>query len=297
MPEESENDAKKQAEVALQMEIMSLYESLNRRDDPDGIDFVGSTAQAIAYERNLESKRDDRLFNDHLAEHFIGTKGEKCSKMVNLHLGVATGIDNVHLGYTAARTKLINDELERWIDQKAGSDKLQVVNLGAGVDTRAFWVDALKKVESYVEVDTEAVNNFKSTKLDSLNATPLCSRLVVSQDFSKESVKDLPKHGFDAPSLTCWILEGLVMYLTKEVNLQMMNEITDLSKSGSFLILNFADKPNGPVGTIEDMSAVLKERGWIHEKTLFFGDAEFDFGRFQKGNKPTTLGFAFYKLA
>lgn len=85
--------------------------------------------------------------------------------------------------------------------------------MGAGVDTRAFWVECLKKAERYVEVDVEAINTFKTKKLEELGAEAFCPRQVISQDFSKESTKDLPKHGFDASLPTCWILEGLVMYL------------------------------------------------------------------------------------
>ena len=102
----------------------------------------------------LESKRDDRLFNDHLAEHFVGQKGEKTSRFLNEALGKATGVPNVHLGYTAARTRLINDKLEAWINKTEEKGvKMQVANLGAGVDTRAFWLESLKRVERYIEVD------------------------------------------------------------------------------------------------------------------------------------------------
>jgi len=36
-------------------------------------------------------------------------------------------------------------------------------------------------------------------------------------DFSKESVKDLSKYGYNNQTPTCWLLEGLVMYLKKDV--------------------------------------------------------------------------------
>jgi len=32
-------------------------------------------------------------------------------------------------------------------------------------------------------------------------------------DFEKESTKDLTNHGFDKTIATCWVLEGLIMYL------------------------------------------------------------------------------------
>ena len=277
------------APEALQAEIMKIYAELNDSSDADGLDFVGSTAQAVAYERNLESKRKDRLFNDTLAKHFVGTKGEKCSKMINKHLGLAYGIENVHIGYTGARTKLINDNLESWIDKKHG-DKVQCVNLGAGADTRVFWLESLKKVQSYTEVDTAEINNYKDKVFSDLNVKPLCERRAISLNFSKESVKDLPNHGFESSLSTCWILEGLIMYLKREDIESLLKELSDLSSNGSYLILNFI-KQDGD----EYISAVLEDNGWKHEKTLFYGDAEFDYGRFPPGSKTTTLGFAFWE--
>ena len=54
---------------------------------------------------------------------------------------------------------------------------MQVTNLGAGVDTRAFWLESLRKVERYVEVDVETVNTFKANKLNEIEAAePLCPR-------------------------------------------------------------------------------------------------------------------------
>jgi methyltransferase (TIGR00027 family) len=274
--------------AALQAEIMKVYSELNDSNDADRLDFVGSTAQAVAHERLIESKRDDRLFNDHLAQYFVGTKGEKCSGMINKHLEFSFGTENLHIGYTAARTRLINDNLNSWIEKKDGI-KVQCVNLGAGGDTRAFWLDSLKKVQSYIEVDMSEVNTFKERVFADLNARPLCERRAISLNFSKESVKDLPQHGFDSILPTCWILEGLIMYLAKETIESLLNELSDLSAQGSYLILNFI-KQDGD----EYISTLLEGKGWKNEKTLFYGDENFDYGRFPKGNKTTTLGFAFW---
>ena len=123
------------------------------------------TAQAIAYERMLESKREDRLFNDHLAQHFCGEKGEGISKFITdamklMMKGPIT--DDYNYRHTAARTKLINDHLDKWITEtQATGTKMQITNLGAGCDTRAFWFDSLSNVERYVEVDDAIVINAK----------------------------------------------------------------------------------------------------------------------------------------
>ena len=95
----------------------------------------------IAYERMLESKREDRLFNDHLAEHFVGVRGKQVSECLNHILGMHMKIPNIHLGFTPARTMLINDHLDKWVNATAEKgQKMQVACLGCGVDTRAYWV-------------------------------------------------------------------------------------------------------------------------------------------------------------
>lgn len=56
-------------------------------------------------------------------------------------------------------------------------------------------------------------------------------------DFNKESVKDLPKHGVDQSIPTCWILEGLIMYLEPTVVEKMLEEINELSSKNSYIII------------------------------------------------------------
>ena len=73
----------------------------------------------------LESEREDRLFNDHLAKHFAGgERGKQISELLNEYFTILyPGHDNVCVMITAARTMLINDHLTKWIDttEKNGS--------------------------------------------------------------------------------------------------------------------------------------------------------------------------------
>ena len=85
----------------------------------------------ISYERMLESQKPEgqRLFNDHLAKYLIG--GEY-GKRVSDCLGV--GLKQIfdptgergfgymgHINYTAARTRIINDSLDKWILEIEGT--------------------------------------------------------------------------------------------------------------------------------------------------------------------------------
>merc|ERR1711920_218238 len=111
-----------------------------------------------------------------------------------------------HIIYTATRTKLVNDQIDKW---------------------------------------------------------------VITTDFMKESTKDLPNHGYDASLPTCWILEGLVMYMQKPEVIQLLTELTGLSAKGSYIILNFFNGGGG-AGTLDYMGSLLKEKGWSNEQIFTY---------------------------
>ena len=151
-----------------------------------------------------------------------------------------------------------------------------------------------------MEVDDAKVNNAKIKKLEELGEVSKCQRLVVSMDFQKESIKDLPNHGYQATLPTCWILEGLVMYLKQSEVLKMFEELTTLSPKGSYIILNFAESEHRTGdeagGNLDYMDAFLKEKGWTNEKVLKYGDDEFNYGRFFLDKPTGKMGFAIYNL-
>lgn len=273
----------------------------------DGMNFTGRTSFMIAYERMLESERPEnkRLFNDYLAKYFThGDVGQKVSESMAFGLKqIFDPTDEIglkyegHVNYTAARTMLISDKLKAWIEQTEG--KKQVLDMGSGVTTRMFWDENLKSVNLYLEVDQKAVQDSKQKILDDLKEKgilkePMCPRKIISMDFSKESTKDLPKHGFDKDVPTCWILEGLVMYLSQETNEQMLEEMSELSAKGSYIILNFMNA--NPGGNSEIMDKALLANGWTKEEQLMFGDATFNYGKYPEG-KPANkdMGFNFYR--
>ena len=51
--------------------------------DSDGLDWKSRTARMTAYERSIESFREDRLFNDPYAELFAGDGGKSLSDFIS----------------------------------------------------------------------------------------------------------------------------------------------------------------------------------------------------------------------
>merc|ERR1712086_185088 len=87
----------------------------------------------------------------------------------------------------------------------------------------------------------------------------MCERQVISMDFAKESTKDLPTHGMKEMP-TCWVLEGLVMYLDVDSVTKLYTEICDLSPAGSLVMINvICAQPAASPATAE---AVFLEKGW-----------------------------------
>mmetsp|Transcript_28464 Transcript_28464/g.59424 ORF Transcript_28464/g.59424 Transcript_28464/m.59424 type:complete len:328 (+) Transcript_28464:1-984(+) len=293
---------------------MKEYTSL-KDADADGLDFANKTSMWIAYERDIESQRPDRLFNDPLAKHFWQPYGKRLSDAMSFGLAISCfdpppeaggGPEKIglelegHVMYTAARTKLVNNQIDVWLSAvEAG----QVLNLGSGLDTRPYWLGCLEKAKSYWEIDTASVMTHKKKVLDSLEEggelpNVLCPVLkTIPMDFSEESIVDLPtKHGFDSKIPTCWILEGLIMYLKRPDVEDLIDTISTLSASTSMMILNFStNMPKTTSPSIDELDERLVARKWTKGPRLMFGEEGFNFGRYPD-HKPANkmLGFAMY---
>ena len=90
------------------------------------------------------------------------------------------------------------------------------------------------------------------------------------------------------------------MYLKQTEVLKMLEELTVLSPKGSYIILNYAIndhvKGDNAGGDLDYMDAFLKEKGWVNEKVLKYGDDEFNYGRFFLDKPTEEMGFALYNL-
>eukprot|EP00587_Corethron_hystrix_P009126 CAMPEP_0113302336 /NCGR_PEP_ID=MMETSP0010_2-20120614/3186_1 /TAXON_ID=216773 ORGANISM="Corethron hystrix, Strain 308" /NCGR_SAMPLE_ID=MMETSP0010_2 /ASSEMBLY_ACC=CAM_ASM_000155 /LENGTH=296 /DNA_ID=CAMNT_0000156099 /DNA_START=16 /DNA_END=906 /DNA_ORIENTATION=- /assembly_acc=CAM_ASM_000155 len=273
--------------------------------DKEGLTFANKTAQWIAYERHIESQRSDRLFHDPLSGHLVGKYGKLLSDTFSQHATqLFPGLsEKGFILYHAARTKLISDSIAEWSGSnslKSAEASLQVLNLGSGYDTRAFWDASLKDVDLYIEVDEAKVNDPKKRVLAEIETLPklVCGgRRCISMNFATETIHDLPKHGFIASTPTCWLLEGLIMYLEAEAVKGIYEAIVELSAVESFAIVNVV---NG--GTISKehhkssfSDAIFLANGWTKVKEVMFGDTEFSYGRYPEGVEPNkSLGFVFY---
>jgi methyltransferase (TIGR00027 family) len=114
----------------------------------------------------------------------------------------------------------------------------QLVILGAGYDGRAWRIRELAGVKVF-EVDHPATQGEKRKHLSELPAA-IGKVQFVSMNFELDSLDAVLEHaGHDRSSPTCWIWEGVVMYLTRDTTRATLAAIGRRSAPASTLIVNY----------------------------------------------------------
>ncbi|QAY96227.1 SAM-dependent methyltransferase [Methylovirgula ligni] len=167
------------------------------------VENVSDTAFWVAHYRARESARPDALFHDPLAERLSGTHGDAIARAIPG--GVMTG------WIVSLRTIIIDDFLRYAIGQ--GVDL--ILNLGAGLDTRPYRLDALDQKVTWVEVDYPAMIAYKEKQLAS--ETPRCRLERVKLDLADPVARRSFLAGMNARSKNILVLtEGVLPYLSNE---------------------------------------------------------------------------------
>ena len=217
-------------------------------------------------------------FRDPTARAFLDEKGKRSLAKTEQALregkrSVRLEMARVMADMIALRTAAIDKAVR---DAIAGGAK-QVVILGAGYDGRAWRMPELAGVKVY-EVDHPATQRDKRAHLAEL---PGAAAIVsfVSIDFERESLDAaLERAGHNRSLPTCWIWEGVVMYLTRDAMSATLASIAGRSAPGSTLIVNYhtihrgfiarmifrlIGEPQISAWTPEEMAADLRSVGFL----------------------------------
>ncbi len=155
-----------------------------------------------------------------------------------------------------ARTWLIDD----WIEETA-DDVDQVVLLGAGFDTRAWRLDALRSARIF-EVDHPNTATVKQQRLRSAHAD-LARVTFLKVDFEVDDfAKSLCAAGFDTtrPAIVVW--EGVSQYLTGEAVCAVMRWAGRLAPGSRFIFTYVHEGVlNGTVAFVGAEKAIAKVDG------------------------------------
>jgi methyltransferase (TIGR00027 family) len=208
--------------------------SVTRLDAPAG---VGWTALIGAAARAGERKRPDALFDDPWASLFLdAAAGEEGRQVPRLGPGGDGSPPNEMWrlldGFFVGRTPFIDAEVLG--AQESGVD--QFVLLGAGLDARAERLDFAAGSVVF-EVDSGDVLAYKATVLAQHGITN-SRRVPVEADLGREWVTRLVAAGFAPERPTCWVIEGLLIYLDDAAGQALLAQVRRAGPVGSRVVLD-----------------------------------------------------------
>jgi methyltransferase (TIGR00027 family) len=146
-------------------------------------------------------------------------------------IGAATRGLSYHV---ALRTAVIDDVV------RAGAERglTQLVSLGAGLDTRAWRMPELERVDVY-ELDYPSTQAYKRPRIEAL--APVAKAVhFAAIDFERDDLRQrLAALGFDASAPTMWICEGVLPYLTRHAIDAMLDGVARSSAADSVVALSY----------------------------------------------------------
>ena len=197
------------------------------------------TALGNALARATETQRTDRLFSDHLAQHFVTAAGPaipflSTQETLPQFEGAAdSGLMTMIGDVIVIKTRFFDE----YFHHACTAGCRQVVVLAAGLDTRAFRLDWPAGVRLF-EVDLPDVLEFKEQVLLNRAAQPMCERIVVNADLREDWPIALRGAGFDVGHPTAWLAEGILGIFTAADCDRLLDEINLLSGPSSWFALD-----------------------------------------------------------
>jgi methyltransferase (TIGR00027 family) len=199
-------------------------------------------AEGMALHRTAESMlpEGDRICYDPYAVHFVNPEilkfaeahpaeaQAKLEEMEALFPGLGNSI--------RARVRYFDD----YIEQKCREGLDQLVILGAGYDTRAYRLAALRDKVRIFEVDHPVTQELKKEKvLEIFGALP-DHVVYVPVDFETGALAGpLMMSGFSDTLKTLFVMEGLVMYIPPESVDETLAFIAESSGPGNAVIFDY----------------------------------------------------------
>jgi methyltransferase (TIGR00027 family) len=238
------------------------------------------TALLVAAYRARASRRSPAICNDPWAAALAGAEGEALAKQQD------TIFPHLEL-WTAVRTAYLDQHVFYWTKER---NFIQVVVLGAGLDTRAARL--AHPGVCWFEVDHPASQAYKRRCISALPGYPTDAATYVACDFEVDNfVERLVLAGFrtDAPALILW--EGVTPYLTASAVHETLSRITSGCHPGSVLLFDLINRaqPSEPLANdtrafvaklgepvlfgSRDILPMLYEVGFRHARSVSFEEA------------------------
>jgi methyltransferase (TIGR00027 family) len=163
---------------------------------------IGDTARWAALYRARETERPNRLFEDPFARQLAGARGAE--------IAAAMPFSEQNEWAWIARTYLF----DQFVTEQVQAGVNQVVNLGAGLDTRPYRL-ALPPSLHWVEIDLPAVQDYKEEIL--APAVPRCRLERIRCDLSDVAARrDVFSRLRPSDGRALILTEGVLMYLSEQ---------------------------------------------------------------------------------
>ena len=164
---------------------------------------VSDTARWVAMYRALESERPDALFRDPYARRLAGPAGEQI--LASMPQGRRWAWPMI------VRTAVMDEIVMRLLTQD-GVDT--VLNLAAGLDTRAYRLDLPSQLH-WIDVDLEGILSYKEAAL--AGERPRCRTEFVQADLTDQAARRSLFQRVGAQAKRALVItEGLLVYLKTE---------------------------------------------------------------------------------
>jgi methyltransferase (TIGR00027 family) len=205
-----------------------------RIDVPSGIGWTALLASTV---RDSERAEAVPLVRDPWARMFAAAASPEVGRKIP-SLGPTPDKPRSELwafltSYILARTLFIDEQVESAIADGAR----QVVLLAAGLDSRAARLDYPGGIKVF-EVDREPVLAFKSAVLASHNAD-VARRVAVIADLTGDWLGALRQAGWHDDVPTCWVAEGILMYLGQPQAAALVASLRGVCAAGDRLVTEY----------------------------------------------------------
>jgi len=182
----------------------------------DPVRNVSDTARWVAIYRAIESERRDAIFHDPYARRLGGERGEAIVRSMPSSEYSAWPI--------IVRTAVMDSIVKRCV--RAGAKT--VLNLAAGLDSRAFRLDLPKELR-WIHADLPPMVEYFRERM--AGETPTCTLEYAALDLREEAARRALFESAAANGPVLAITEGLLIYLPEQSVLPLARELHDLARA------------------------------------------------------------------
>jgi methyltransferase (TIGR00027 family) len=196
---------------------------------------VSTTAEAVCVLRAIAAKHPDpKLRNpDYLAEKFVSAEIWRTSPYRN---DPDRARSNPNYFWVNARTHY----MDALLVDALSAGVTQVVNLGAGFDSRAYRFRERFPQARFFELDLPAMITAKRERVVKIFGAVPDRVVLVPTDFTTRPLDEVLRDaGYDRAQRTFFIWEGVTMYLPEAANLSTLRFIRAGSASGSSVVYDY----------------------------------------------------------